>query len=184
MVVLIPQPQSPVSKSPAYFIQVRKDSESVSKGTLVPMIPVISSNVNSVGYDESLLMLFVRFHPSKKQPVGPIYKYYHVDKRVFLNMLRVKSKGKYLWRNVRGKYRYARIGRVGWRGPQNKSQEQRLVRASWQKGLLRRDAHGKPKRPQRPKKPKLAKSSFQKKKPKLFKSRLPKRPKRPQAKRR
>jgi hypothetical protein len=80
-----------------------------------------SSNVHSIGYDEPSMALFVRFWQDSKskrsQVPGPIYKYFNVEKRIYLQMYYAKSKGKFVWERLRGRYRYSMIGRKGWRGP-------------------------------------------------------------------
>lgn len=45
------------------------------------MIPVISSNVSAVGYDETTHIMRVRFHS------GKIYDYCEVDKQLYESML-------------------------------------------------------------------------------------------------
>lgn len=83
-----------------------------------------SSNVHSIGYDEPSMTLFVRFWKeslSKRSQVpGPIYKYYKVPKKIYLQMYYAKSKGKFVWERLRKRYRYTMIGRPGWRGPLKK----------------------------------------------------------------
>jgi len=78
-----------------------------------------SSNVHSIGYDEPSMTLFVRFWQASKskrsQVPGPIYKYFGVEKRVYLQMYYAKSKGKFVWERLRNRYRYTMIGRKGWR---------------------------------------------------------------------
>lgn len=80
-----------------------------------------SSNVHSIGYDEPSMTLFVRFWQMSKsgrsQVPGPIYKYFNVDKKIYLQFYYAKSKGKFVWERLRKRYRYAMIGRTGWRGP-------------------------------------------------------------------
>ena len=66
------------------------------------MIPVASSNIYSVGYDDDIL--YVRFHS------GGLYAYFGVPEYVYSNMLHAPSKGKYLHAHVKGHYRYQRIG--------------------------------------------------------------------------
>ena len=80
-----------------------------------------SSNVHSIGYDEPTMTLFVRFWGDSKskrsQVAGPVYKYFGVEKRVYLQLYYAKSKGKFVWQRLRERYRYALVGRKGWRGP-------------------------------------------------------------------
>lgn len=65
------------------------------------MVPVSSSNLVAVGHDG--FHLYVRFHN------GSLYRYIHVPKSVYTDLLRAPSKGVYLARNVKGKYPYERL---------------------------------------------------------------------------
>ena len=67
------------------------------------MTPVVSSNVAAVGYDEEKSELYVSFLN------GSLYKYYGVDQGVYINMLNASSKGRFVWRELREVYHYARI---------------------------------------------------------------------------
>lgn len=80
-----------------------------------------SSNVHSIGYDEPSSTLFVRFWKDSKskrsQVPGHIYKYFNIEKRLYLQFYYAKSKGKFVWERLRTRYRYKMVGRAGWRGP-------------------------------------------------------------------
>jgi hypothetical protein len=87
-----------------------------------------SSNVASIGYDAATDTLFVEFllkHPRRgrmqPQKLKPgttcIYKYFNVKRGVYTQMLHAPSAGHFVWVRLRGRYRYARLGRSGWRGP-------------------------------------------------------------------
>jgi len=84
-----------------------------------------SSNVHSIGYDEPSMTLFVRFWQESKskrsQVPGPVYKYFKVPKKIYMQMYYAKSKGKFVWERLRSRYRYTMIGRPGWRGPGKKN---------------------------------------------------------------
>ncbi|MDR0274035.1 MAG: KTSC domain-containing protein [Burkholderiaceae bacterium] len=66
-------------------------------------IPVISSNVASVGYDASTLTLEVEFKN------GSVYHYFDVPDAVYRELIQASSVGKYLHANIRSSYRYAKI---------------------------------------------------------------------------
>jgi hypothetical protein len=67
--------------------------------------PVRSSNVASVGYDESSSTLEVEFHG------GRVYRYFGVPEQHFVALTAgVGSVWKYLNRNVKGIYRYRQVG--------------------------------------------------------------------------
>lgn len=67
-------------------------------------IPVQSSNVRSVGYDEARKTLEVRFHN------GGLYAYYGVPKAKYQGLMAASSKGKYLNANIKNRYKYKKIG--------------------------------------------------------------------------
>lgn len=66
------------------------------------MIPVSSSNLVAIGYDEASSTLRVEFK------TGGNYDYYDVPQREFDGLRTASSHGEYLARNIKGKYRYAR----------------------------------------------------------------------------
>lgn len=68
------------------------------------MIPVSSSNVQSVGYDESTETVHVLFLN------GSLYAYRGVSQHVFEGLLHASSVGSYLHRNFKNVYPYERIG--------------------------------------------------------------------------
>ena len=67
------------------------------------MNPVVSSNVEAIGYDPDNRKLHVRFHS------GTTYVYLDVAERVFHEFMEADSKGKYLNANVKGQYQYAKL---------------------------------------------------------------------------
>jgi len=67
------------------------------------MIPVSSSNVESVGYDEDEQTVFVQFLN------GSIYVYKGVALHEFENLRDAASIGSYLHRNYKNVYPYERI---------------------------------------------------------------------------
>ena len=69
----------------------------------VEMIPVSSSNVESIGYDEPQQILYVRFLN------GALYIYKGVNVYEFEGLRDAPSKGSYLHRNIRNVYAYERI---------------------------------------------------------------------------
>lgn len=66
-------------------------------------MPVSSSNLISVGYDEPSLTLEVEFKD------GALYQYFDVPASVHLELLGAGSVGQYFAQNVRNTYRYARL---------------------------------------------------------------------------
>lgn len=98
---------------------------------LVPMVPVTSSNVRSVGYDDTGKVLYIQYkgyEPKRGQnKPDTLYKYFYVPERVYLKMLGARSKGKFVSWHIKGRYRYRLVGRRGWRGPVIKKQKEMNV---------------------------------------------------------
>ena len=68
------------------------------------MIPVSSSNIESIGYDEQNEQVYVRFLN------GSLYVYKGVPLHEFENLRDAPSLGAYLHRNYKNVYPYERIG--------------------------------------------------------------------------
>lgn len=66
------------------------------------MTPVVSSNVDSIGYENETL--YVRFKN------GSLYLYENVPSYQYDALMSASSKGSYLAQNIKGHYSYARIG--------------------------------------------------------------------------
>lgn len=62
------------------------------------MINVISSNIKAIGYDNN--DLFVEFKNNT------LYKYSNVPQKIFENFRSAESKGKFLNKEIKGKYSY------------------------------------------------------------------------------
>jgi hypothetical protein len=67
------------------------------------MIQVNSTNLSAIGYDESSRTLRVEFRN------GGTYDYYDVPQSEFDGLRNAASHGEYLARNIKGRYRYARV---------------------------------------------------------------------------
>ena len=65
------------------------------------MIPVSSSNIDSIGYEEP--NLYVRFNS------GATYVYYNVPRSVYTELMNASSHGSYLATHIKGVYRYQRL---------------------------------------------------------------------------
>lgn len=66
-------------------------------------IPVDSSNISSIGYDENSYTLEVEFHS------GAVYQYFDVPTNVYQGIREAGSKGQYFAQHVKGYYRYVKI---------------------------------------------------------------------------
>ncbi|HWQ98896.1 MAG TPA: KTSC domain-containing protein [Clostridia bacterium] len=66
------------------------------------MIPVSSSDIASIGYENRVL--HIRFNS------GGLYAYYDVPISVYQGLLHAGSHGQYFHANIKGAYRYAQIG--------------------------------------------------------------------------
>lgn len=65
------------------------------------MIPVDSSNIASVGYENGTL--YIRFHS------GGLYSYSDVPASVYQGLMSAPSKGRYFHAHIRGQYNYRHI---------------------------------------------------------------------------
>ena len=65
--------------------------------------PVVSSNIESIGYDATSQTLEVCFNS------GSIYQYFDVPRHVYEGLMNASSHGQYLNQNIKGSYRYARV---------------------------------------------------------------------------
>jgi hypothetical protein len=64
---------------------------------------VRSSNLHSVGYDESTNTLEIEFNS------GGIYQYHNVPLDVYQGLMNAPSHGKYFHAHIKGIYRYTKI---------------------------------------------------------------------------
>ena len=64
---------------------------------------VSSSNISSIGFDESSSTLEVEFHS------GGVYQYFDVPAQVYEGLMSASSHGSYLANNIKGVYRYSRV---------------------------------------------------------------------------
>lgn len=64
-------------------------------------VPVQSSNLRSVGYEDNVLE--IEFLD------GGVYQYFDVPESIYTGLIRAESAGKYFWANIRGAFRYARV---------------------------------------------------------------------------
>lgn len=67
------------------------------------MVPVVSSNLSSVGYEAETQTLYVTFTN------GSTYTYEAVPEDVYQGLLSAESVGKYLNQNVKGHYDYRKV---------------------------------------------------------------------------
>ena len=72
-------------------------------GVYMQMIPVSSSNLVAVGYDDSSMTLRVQFKSG-------VYDYHSVPKNIFNGLLSAPSKGKYHHAYIKNSFRFTRIG--------------------------------------------------------------------------
>lgn len=70
----------------------------------IEMIPVVSSNVESIGYDEGTQILRVKFI------TGGIYEYKNVPSMEFEQLKNCSSVGSYLNRSIARNYPYEKVG--------------------------------------------------------------------------
>ena len=70
----------------------------------IEMIPVVSSNVESIGYNEGTQILRIKFLN------GAIYEYKNVPLMEFEQLKNASSVGSYLSRNIARNYSYEKVG--------------------------------------------------------------------------
>ena len=68
----------------------------------ITFTPVKSSNIISVGYDETTSSLYVNY------PSGT-YKYYGIKKSVYESLLTAPSKGRFMSESIKGRYSYSMV---------------------------------------------------------------------------
>ena len=66
-------------------------------------IPVTSSNLSGIRYDENTYTLEIEFHG------GRVYQYFDVPLQVFEGLRDADSHGKYFNAQIKGHYRFARV---------------------------------------------------------------------------
>ena len=67
------------------------------------MIPVVSSNIEAVGFDDELEELTVEFKG------GRLYSYDGVKRNVYDDLIKAPSVGSYFAANIRGFYNYTKL---------------------------------------------------------------------------
>lgn len=67
-------------------------------------IPVTSSNIRSVGYDQQSAVLEVEFTS------GDVYQYFNVPEHLYRGLMSASSKGQFLNDNIKYGYRYQKAG--------------------------------------------------------------------------
>jgi len=66
-------------------------------------IPVTSSNIASIGFDEDSSTLEIEFHS------GAVYQYFDVPFAVYDGLIEADSQGQYLAQHIKGQYRYVKV---------------------------------------------------------------------------
>lgn len=65
--------------------------------------PVTSSNIASIGYDESTSTLEIEFLNNS------IYQYFDVPQQIYQGLMQADSHGQFLAQNIKGVYRYSKV---------------------------------------------------------------------------
>jgi len=65
--------------------------------------PIVSTNVASIGYSRHLHALEIEFTR------GAIYRFLAVPRDVYAGLMASNSKGRFINKNIRGKYRFLRV---------------------------------------------------------------------------
>jgi hypothetical protein len=69
----------------------------------VEMVDVKSSNVAKIGYNKKAIILAIEMLN------GNLYYYLDVPEIIYNQLLTAPAIGSYMWRNIKGKYRYVKI---------------------------------------------------------------------------
>ncbi|MBZ9570579.1 KTSC domain-containing protein [Methanobrevibacter sp. TMH8] len=64
---------------------------------------VVSSNINSIGYDSATKTLEIEFHS------GGTYQYYDVPESEYNGLMAASSHGSYFHANIKNRYTYKKI---------------------------------------------------------------------------
>lgn len=80
---------------PLYWLSTKE------RRIVMQMIPVVSSNLQAVGYEDS--KLFITFNS------GATYVYLNVPEYEYKNLLAAPSKGQYHAQNIKNAYQYQRV---------------------------------------------------------------------------
>jgi hypothetical protein len=70
----------------------------------MPRQPVSSSNLSSIGYNSSQMLLEIQFND------GSVYQYFGVPQSVYSGLMNASSHGKYFHAHIKNSYRYTRVG--------------------------------------------------------------------------
>jgi hypothetical protein len=81
----------------------RKISDNHPARRITKMVPVVSSSINSVGFDPETSNLYVAFNN------GSTYEYEGVPPEIFAELVNSMSIGAYLNKNIRNRYPFRRI---------------------------------------------------------------------------
>ena len=68
------------------------------------MIPVSSSNLESVGYEPATQTLRIEFKN------GGVYEYHNVPEAEYQGLMSASSKGSYHHQNIKDRYTYTKVG--------------------------------------------------------------------------
>jgi len=93
------------------YIQKEKKKDIRSPYALtkpIVMTKVSSTNVAAIGYDRATQILQVEFLPSGKKGIS-VYRYFNVPPSVAEDFYQAHSKGTFVWKVLRGNYRYIKM---------------------------------------------------------------------------
>ena len=79
---------------------------------MMDRIPVVSSDLKSVGYDPAARVLEVEFKNKKDWGLSPVYQYFNVPPELYEGLIRAPSKGKFFSAKIRSypqRYPYQQI---------------------------------------------------------------------------
>lgn len=80
-----------------------KNDMNEGEGAIMQRIPVVSSNIRAIGYEEPSRVLEVEFTS------GDVYRYFDVPEYLHRGLMIASSKGNFLNENIKYNYRYQKI---------------------------------------------------------------------------
>lgn len=97
-------PDKPRSKNQKYYTTDLGEKLlliiSINNNSGIKRIPVVSSNIASVGYDAVKMVLEIEFHH------GAVYQYLEVPKEVYEELIKSSAIGSYFMNEIKGKFEY------------------------------------------------------------------------------
>lgn len=73
------------------------------------LVKIKSSQIDEIGHDAETSTLFIRFKAKPGQAKGALYSYSDFDSDAYINFATAESIGSYFYKNIKGKYNFAKV---------------------------------------------------------------------------